>query len=48
MDKIPRKVLVGKFYGRRLVGRPRLRWKGIGRGLLYTAEYRRMEESSSG
>jgi len=48
MDKIPRKVLVGKFRGRRLVGRPQLRWKGIRRGLLYTVEYKRMEESSRG
>jgi hypothetical protein len=48
MDKILRKVMDGKFHGRRLVGRLRLRWEGIRWGLLYTAEYKRMEESSRG
>jgi len=48
MDKIPREVLDGKFRGRKLVGRLRLRWEGIRRGLLYAAEYKRMEESSRG
>ena len=30
-SRIPKKVLDGKFHGRRLVGRPRLRWEDIRR-----------------
>jgi hypothetical protein len=46
--RIPRKVLDGKFHGRRLVGRLRLRWEGIMRGLLFASEYKRMGERSRG
>jgi hypothetical protein len=48
MDKIARKVLDGKFHGRRLVGRLRLRWWGVRRGLLFAAVYKRMGGSSRG
>jgi hypothetical protein len=33
-SRIPKKVLDGKFYGRRPVGRPRLRWEDIRRDSL--------------
>jgi len=48
MDRVPRKVLDGKFRRRRRVGRPRLRWEGILRRLLFVPECNRMEESSRG
>jgi hypothetical protein len=42
-SRIPKKVLDGKFYGRRPVGRPRLRWEYIRRDslLLNIREWRR-------
>jgi len=48
MDRVPRKVLDGKFHRRRRVGRLQLRWEGIMRRLLFAAECNRMEESSRG
>jgi hypothetical protein len=42
-SRIPKKVLDGKFHGRRPVGRPRLRWEDIRREslLLNIREWRR-------
>jgi hypothetical protein len=33
-SRIPKKVLDGKFHGRRPVGRPRLRWEDVRRDSL--------------
>jgi hypothetical protein len=38
--RIPRKVWVGKFCGRRPVGRPQLRWEGIRRGSSFPLNIR--------